>query len=156
MIAAVGGALELPKADLAQFADTASHLRLDSTAALQSNLGRCAEWRAKLKTPPWRVLIDFVLQLICAPKALVQHVGGVALSGKLLSNLLPTRKSAIDRRRVMDWDKYNAHDAGFAKIDILSLLVLDRLEETLNWIKRREGNRPNLYQIDPEDPGATI
>lgn len=54
----------------------------------------------------------------------------------------------------MDWDKDSAHDAGFAKIDILSLPVLDHMEEALDWIERRKGTRPDLSQIDPEDPAV--
>lgn len=38
----------------------------------------------------------------------------MALSGKTLSEMIPTRENAIDGRRVMDWDKDSAHDAGFA------------------------------------------
>ena len=95
--------------------------------------------------------MDLALDLIGAPKALTQHAGGVALSGKLLSELIPTRESAIDGRRVMDWDKDSAHDVGFAKIDILSLPVLDQIEEAFAWVERREGRRPYLAQIDIED-----
>ena len=96
--------------------------------------------------------MDLASDLIGAPKALAQYVGGVALSGKTLSEMIPTRESAIDSGRVMDWDKHSAQDAGFAKIDILSLLVLDQIEEVLAWIERREGRRPDLAQIDPEYP----
>ena len=98
--------------------------------------------------------MDLAPQLIGAPKALAQHVGGIALSGKPLSEIIPTRESAIEGRRVMDWDKDSAHDAGFAKIDILSLPVLDQIEDALDWIERREGTRPDLSQIDLEDPAV--
>ena len=45
-------------------------------------------------------------------------------------------------------------DAGFAKIDILSLPVLDQLEEALDLVEEREGIRPDLSRIDPEDPNV--
>lgn len=98
--------------------------------------------------------MDLASDLIGAPKALAQYVGGVAISGKTLSEMIPTRESAIDSRHVMDWDKHSAQDAGFAKIDILSLPVLDQVEEALDWIERREGRRPDLAQIYPEDPAV--
>ena len=153
-IAAAGGALGLPKADLAHFADAASRIGLDNPAALRAELSSGSEWRRRLDAAPWRSLMDIAPQLIGAPKALTQHVGGIALSGKPLSEMIPTRESAIDGRRVMDWDKDSAHDAGFAKIDILSLPVLDQIEEALDWIERRKGTRPDLSQIDPEDPAV--
>ena len=100
--------------------------------------------------------MDLAPELIGAPKALAQYVGGVALSGKPLSESIPTRESAIDSRRVMDWDKDSAHDAGFAKIEILSLPVLDQIEEALAWIERREGRLPYLAQIDLEYPAVYV
>ena len=45
-------------------------------------------------------------------------------------------------------------DANFAKIDLLSLPVLDQLEEALDLIERKAGRRPDLSRIDPEDPGV--
>ena len=54
----------------------------------------------------------------------------------------------------MDWNKDSVADANFAKIDLLSLPVLDQLEEALDLIERREGVRPDLSQISPEDDGV--
>ena len=39
----------------------------------------------------------------------------------------------------MDWNRDSVADANFAKIDILSLPVLDQLEEALDLIEAREG-----------------
>lgn len=153
-IIAIGGALGLPKANLAQFADAASRIGLDNSAALRAELSSGSEWRQRLDAAPWRALMDLAPQLIGAPKALTQHVGGVALSGKPLSEIVPTRESAINGRRIMDWDKDSAQDAGFAKIDVLSLPVLDQIEEALDWVERHVGIRPDLLQIDPEDPAV--
>ena len=52
----------------------------------------------------------------------------------------------------MDWNKDSVADAGFAKIDLLSLPVLDQLEEALDLIEEREGRRPDISRIDPGDP----
>ena len=41
------------------------------------------------------------------------------------------RAGAMDGRYIMDWNKDNVADAGFAEIDILSLPVLDQIEEAL-------------------------
>ena len=54
----------------------------------------------------------------------------------------------------MDWNKDSVADAGFAKIDILSLPVLDQLEEALDLVEAREGGRPDLGGIDPKDPAV--
>ncbi|MCY4086938.1 MAG: hypothetical protein OXG37_08675 [Actinomycetia bacterium] len=54
----------------------------------------------------------------------------------------------------MDWDKDSVADTAFAKIDLLSLPVLDQSEEALDLIEEREGKRPDLSRIDPEDPNV--
>ena len=51
----------------------------------------------------------------------------------------------------MDWNKDSVADAGFAKIDILSLPVLDQIDEALDLIEECEGRRPDLSRIDPRD-----
>ena len=80
-----------------------------------------------------------------------QHVGGMILSSSPIPEMVPTRASAMDGRFIMDWNKDSVADAGFAKIDILSLPVLDQIEEALDLIELREGTRPDLGRIDPED-----
>ena len=73
------------------------------------------------------------------------------LSESPISGMVPIREGAIEGRYIMDWNKDSVADANFAKIDLLSLPVLDQLEEALDLIERREGGRPDLSRIDPED-----
>ena len=87
-----------------------------------------------------------------APRGLSQHVGGMVLSSSPIPDMVPTRAGATDGRYIMDWNKDSVADAGFAKIDILSLPVLDQLEEALDLVEAREGGRPDLGGIDPKDP----
>ena len=87
-----------------------------------------------------------------APRSLGQHVGGLVLSSSPIPEMVPTRAGDMEGRYIMDWNKDSVADAGFAKIDLLSLPVLDQLEEALDLIEEREGKRPGLSRIDPEDP----
>ena len=87
-----------------------------------------------------------------AQRSLGQHVGGMVLSDAPISGMVPIRAGAIDGRFIMDWNKDSVADANFAKIDLLSLPVLDQIEEALDLIEEREGRRPDLSRIDPEDP----
>ncbi len=54
----------------------------------------------------------------------------------------------------MDWNKDSVADANFAKIDLLSLPVLDQLEQALDLIQAREGRRPDLARLIPNDPAV--
>ena len=107
-----------------------------------------------MDAPGWRDLLDLAPQLMDAPKGLSQHVGGMVLSSSPIPEMVPIREGAIDRRYVMDWNKDSVADAGFAKIDLLSLPVLDQIEEALELVEAREGRRPDLSRVDPDDAGV--
>ena len=99
----------------------------------------------------WKELAELAPRLIGAPRSLGQHVGGMVLSGTPISEMTPVRAGAIDGRHIMDWNKDSVQDAGFAKIDILSLPVLDQMEEALDLVEKRAGARPDMARIDSED-----
>ena len=109
-------------------------------------------FRKRVNAPGWRHLLRLAPQLMGAPKLLSQHVGGMVLSSSPIPDMVPVRAGAMQGRFIMDWDKDSVADAHFAKIDLLSLPVLDQLEEALNLIEAKEGRRPDLSRIDPEDP----
>ena len=111
-------------------------------------------FRRKVDARGWRDLIELAPQLMSAPRSLGQHVGGMTLSESPISGMVPIREGAIEGRYIMDWNKDSVADANFAKIDLLSLPVLDQLEEALDLIEQREGRLPDLSRIDPEDPGV--
>ena len=73
------------------------------------------------------------------------------LSHAPISGMVPVREAAMPGRYIMDWNKDSVADANFAKIDLLSLPVLDQLEEALDMVEGREGKRPDLARLDPED-----
>ena len=68
--------------------------------------------------------------------------------------MVPIRAGATEGRYIMDWNKDSVADAGFAKIDLLSLPVLDQIEEALDLVEAREGRRPDLATIGSEDPAV--
>ena len=86
-----------------------------------------------------------------APRSLGQHVGGMVLSDSPIPEMVPMRAGATSGRYIMDLNKDSVADAGFAKIDILPLPVLDQIEEALDLVEAREGRRPDVSRIDPED-----
>ena len=112
---------------------------------------RLPDFKDRVNTPGWRTLAELAPQLMGAPRSLGQHVGGMVLSSSPIPELAPVRAGAIDGRYIMDWNKDSVQDAGFAKIDILSLPVLDQIEEALDLIERSTGERPDMSRISPSD-----
>ena len=120
-------------------------------ALLGEDMRQLPDFRDISEAPGWRTLAELAPQLIGAPRSLGQHVGGMVLSSSPIPETVPVRAGAMDGRYIMDWNKDSVQDAGFAKIDILSLPVLDQIEEALDLIEKRTGERPDMSRISPRD-----
>ena len=144
----LGKALGLPKEDLRSLA---RHIQSHDGRMLGQEMMAIPAFRDRVDAPGWRALIELAPHLMDAPKALGQHVGGMILSDSPIPAMVPIRAGATEGRYIMDWNKDSVADAGFAKIDLLSLPVLDQIDEALDLIDARTGSRPDLAAIDPED-----
>ena len=144
----LGKALGLPREQLKLL----SKQGLSGDAALLGeDMRQMPDFKDRVDAPGWRTLAELAPQLIGAPRSLGQHVGGMVLSSSPIPELVPVRAGAMDGRYIMDWNKDSVQDAGFAKIDILSLPVLDQIEEALDLIEKRTDERPDLSRISPKD-----
>ena len=147
----LGKALGLPKEDLRALS---KQLHSHDAADLREEMLALPAFRDRVDAPGWRALLELGPQLMDAPRSLGQHVGGMVLSSSPIPEMVPMRAGATDGRYIMDWNKESVADAGFAKIDLLSLPVLDQIEEALDLIEAAEGRRPDISRIDPEDPAV--
>lgn len=145
----LGGALGLPQERLRLLA---GRIHDEDMGSLSEKMSEMPEFADSMKTAGWRNFAELAPQLIGAPKSLGQHVGGMILSSSPIPEMVPVRAGATDGRYIMDWDRDSVADAGFAKIDILSLPVLDQIEEALDLIERSGRERPDMSRLDPEDP----
>ncbi len=147
----LGKALGLPKDDLRMLS---KQLHSHDARDLRGEMLELPTFREKVDAPGWRDLLALAPQLMHAPRGLGQHVGGMILSDSPLPEMVPIRESAIEGRYIMDWNRDSTADAGFAKIDLLSLPVLDQIEEALDLVEQREGQRPDISAVDPEAPAV--
>ncbi len=144
----LGKALGLPHKQLKMLS---RQVLSGDAALLGEDMRQLPDFKDISEAPGWRMLIELAPQLMGAPRSLGQHVGGMILSSSPIPELAPVRAGAMDGRYIMDWNKDSVQDAGFAKIDILSLPVLDQIEEALDLIERRTGERPDMSRISPRD-----
>ena len=147
----LGKALGLPGEDLKRLS---RQLHSRDGARLRDGMLALPGFRDCVDSPGWRELVELAPQLMHAPRSLGQHVGGMVLSSSPIPEMVPVRAGAMEGRHIMDWNKDSVADANFAKIDLLSLPVLDQLEQALDLIEKREGRRPDLGRIPREDPGV--
>jgi len=145
----LGKALGLPRQALSQLS---KQLNSRDAADLRREMLALDAFRDRVDAPGWRHLLQLAPQLMGAPRLLSQHVGGMVLSSSPIPEMVPVRAGATQGRFIMDWDKDSVADANFAKIDLLSLPVLDQLDEAVDLIEAKEGRRPDLSRIDPDDP----
>ena len=144
----IGKALGLPREQLKLLSKQG--LSGDATL-LGEDMRQLPDFKDRADAPGWSTLAELAPQLIGAPRSLGQHVGGMILSSSPIPETVPVRAGAMDGRYIMDWNKDSVQDAGFAKIDILSLPVLDQIEEALDLIEERTDKRPDLSRISPKD-----
>ena len=145
----LGKALGLPRDDLRLLS---KQLHSHDAHNLREEMLALPAFAERVESQGWRDLIDLAPQLMDAPRSLGQHVGGMILSDSPISDMTPIREGAIKSRYIIDWNKDTIADANVAKIDLLSLPVLDQLDQALTLIERKEGERPDLSRIDPDDP----
>ena len=120
----VGKALGLPREDLTLLSKQLHSHHADD---LREEMLRLPAFRDRVESQGWRELIELAPQLMDAPRSLGQHVGGMILSSTPISEMTPIREGAIKGRYIIDWNKDTIADANVAKIDLLSLPVLDQL-----------------------------
>ena len=144
----LGKALGLPREDLRTLS---KQLHSHDASDLRDEMLALPAFRDRVDAPGWRSLLELGPQLMNAPRSLGQHVGGMVLSDAPIPAMTPVRAGAVEGRYIMDWDKDSVADAGFAKIDLLSLPVLDQIEESLDLIEAAEGAEAGP---EPHRPGG--
>ncbi len=147
----VGRALGLPATELELLARRAESR---SAADLEEALTKIPQLAGKRDHRGWRDLIELGGQLQGFPKGLAQHPGGMIISSRPLSEMVPVQPSAIAGRYICQWDKHTIEDAGFVKIDFLALGALSQLQECLQLIEARHHRRLDLSRIDHADPAV--
>jgi error-prone DNA polymerase len=147
----LGKALGLPEEEVDQLSKQ-SHW--GSAKNLENEMQKSPSFREKIKAPVWRDLIRLAWELDGFPKYLGQHPGGMILSSTPLIDIVPVVRGAIEGRYVCQWDKDSINDAGCVKIDFLALGALSQMQQAIELIKDRTGQRIDISRIDFEDAGV--
>jgi error-prone DNA polymerase len=144
----LGKALGLPETEVDQLAKQADW---GSARKLEAQMQKMPHFKDKIESPVWRDLIRLAAELDGFPKYMGQHPGGMILSSTPLIDIVPVQRGAIEGRYICQWDKDSIDDAGFVKIDFLALGALSQLQEAIELIKERTGQRIDVSRIDFED-----
>jgi len=156
----VGKALGLSLAQVEQATETLEARRAGAMAEeLRSltgsgRLGPARELGLDLEGPRMRHLVGLVDAIDRFPRHLSIHVGGMVITERPLSEVVPIENAAMAGRSVIQWDKDDLAQLGIIKIDLLGLGMLTVLQDALALIREHEGREIDLAQLGCDDPAV--
>jgi error-prone DNA polymerase len=145
----VGKALGLPYADLERLARLTDGWNAQRVA---DEIAALPDAATKLRSPRWRAFGALCAEIAGLPRHISQHPGGMVISSRPLVELVPVQPAAMEGRQMCQWDKDSCADAGFLKIDLLGLGMLSAVEECVDLIARKRGERVDLSRVKLDDP----
>jgi error-prone DNA polymerase len=97
--------------------------------------------------------LSLARQLHGFPRHLSQHVGGFVISETHLDEIVPIENAAMEKRKVIEWDKDDLDVLEMLKVDVLGLGMLSCLRRGLDLLRSHYGIDHSLSSI-PEDDEA--
>jgi error-prone DNA polymerase len=79
-------------------------------------------------------VIDRSNEIMGFPRHLSQHVGGFVITRDRLDEIVPIMKTAMDERKMVEWDKDDLDAVGILKVDILALGMLSCLRRAFDLL----------------------
>ena len=85
--------------------------------------------------PLSRHVIDRANEIMGFPRHLSQHVGGFVITKDRLDEIVPIVKTAMDERKMVEWDKDDLDSVGILKVDVLALGMLSCLRRAFDLLQ---------------------
>ncbi|RNJ44275.1 error-prone DNA polymerase [Mesorhizobium erdmanii] len=108
--------------------------------------------------PTSRHVMERANEIMGFPRHLSQHVGGFVITRDRLDEIVPIVKTAMDERKMVEWDKDDLDAVKILKVDVLALGMLTCLQRafillTDHYPKARDpyGQPYVLASLPPED-----
>ncbi len=144
----VGKALGLPYAELERIARVSEGWNAKRVA---EELKLLPDADRKLLSPRWRAFGELCHEIAGLPRHISQHPGGMVISSRPLTELVPVQPAAMAGRQMCQWDKDSCADAGFLKIDLLGLGMLSAVEDCVEQIAKLRREPIDLSRIPLDD-----
>ncbi len=105
--------------------------------------------------PLTRHVVDLANEIMGFPRHLTQHVGGFVITKDRLDEIVPIVKTAMDERKMVEWDKDDLDAVKILKVDVLALGMLSCLKRAFTLLEdhypaRDEFGRPYSLATLPE------
>ena len=106
----------------------------------------------EMRPQSWQQFLELCREVIEFPRHLSIHNGGMLVTGEPLVEIVPVEPATMEGRRVVQFNKDDVEDLGLIKMDMLGLRTLSVVAECLELIKDKTGIRPDLDQLQLNDP----
>src|SRR3954470_8710386 len=88
------------------------------------------------------------------PRHLSQHVGGFVISETHLDEIVPIENAAMEKRKVIEWDKDDIDTLDILKVDVLGLGMLSCLRRGFDLLRLHYGIAHTLRSIPEDEPAV--
>ncbi len=115
------------------------------------SLKEVPEFRAYLDSGAWEHFSRICTQISGFPRHLSIHVGGMIITPRPISEIVPQEHARAEGRIVCQWDKDSVDDAGLIKFDLLGLRMLSLIDDAKELILRHRRIDLDLDRLAPDD-----
>jgi len=125
---------------------------LDHYTDAEEIVERVKESGLKAESRRVKLLMELCREIERFPRHLGIHNGGMVITARPLSEIVPIENATMPDRTVIQWDKDDAGDIGLVKIDLLGLGMLSLIDYAIKLLKQHEGIVIDPAHLDYSDP----
>ncbi len=144
----VGKVLGMPPDLLDRMAKSVS---MYDAKGIEQDLAGLKEFASYFSSAPWQQFISLCREIADFPRHLSIHNGGMIISSRTLSEIVPLEKATMPGRIVCQWDKDDIADSGLIKVDLLGLRMLSLIHEACQMVEESHNTKLGLDRLSLDD-----
>lgn len=94
------------------------------------------------------------LRALTLPRHLGIHSGGMVLTDRPVSEVVPIEPARREKRTVLQWDKDDCEWMGLVKFDLLGLGILEAIKDTFDLVDQSLGEKWELDTLPRDEQGV--
>jgi error-prone DNA polymerase len=99
-------------------------------------------------------VVNLALRTLTLPRHTGIHSGGMVLTDRPVSEVVPIEHARMEARTVLQWDKDDCEWMGLVKFDLLGLGILEAIHETFDLAKESLGEEWELATLPRDEAGV--
>ncbi len=101
-----------------------------------------------------RDVTELALRTLTLPRHLGIHSGGMVLTDRPVSEVVPIEPARMENRTVLQWDKDDCEWMGLVKFDLLGLGILEAIRDTFDLVQEHLGEQWELDTLPRDEEGV--